>query len=529
MRGGIRLIAVRWPVAALCLAVLAVFIAACGMAQPAETPEAYVLPNPPAETPEAHALPNPLAETPQIYAATNPTWFVPASLEQQIYYALRSDSQVIVRASLQSVVAGVEQDQGASKTYRAVHKLRFTVHEYLEGSGPNEILVVVRGDRTHSTEATALAEAESTKSSRNASWDNRQATLFVGLAAGAAGSSSPRRASLSRLGNPEESVWDYTVDNLSRAWLPAQASGGATGQTANLEFITDGAKSPPPTISLSDLKAKIAGLKAELKAGEGIAGFEKCVRGRILRERIDRADPLGPRSKSKSLASGLRAGSEIYSRENNHGEPKYSNYWLKGPDASLFQALNVDDDSSAATGYTYMLSTARPLTSGSYRVHYVGQHYSDIPCNFKPDNIYSDWTVTVTAPAGTLHEMFFDPVTVGSAVAADAANGTLKPRAFTGAGGASASISRIAYESGQVKIGVTPDNALTGQTVDFIELDGTGSLSLSVASATVDAANDTLSWTVSSAPWADGDKLMVRIHNGTAPAPTPVATATSDS
>ena len=45
---------------------------------------------------------------------------------------------------------------------------------------------------------------------------------------------------------------------------------------------------------------------------------------------------------------------------------------------------------------------------------------------------------------------------------------------------------------------------------------------MNAANATVDAANDTLSWTAPSAAWADGDKLMVRIHNGTAHAPTPL-------
>ena len=63
-----------------------------------------------------------------------------------------------------------------------------------------------------------------------------------------------------------------------------------------------------------------------------------------------------------------------------------------------------------------------------------------------------------------------------------------------------------------MKIKVTPVTALASQVVEVIELDGTGSLSLSVAAATVDAANNTLSWTVSSAPWHNGDKLMVRIH-----------------
>ena len=126
----------------------------------------------------------------------------------------------------------------------------------------------------------------------------------------------------------------------------------------------------------------------------------------------------------------------------------------------------------------------------------------------------------VTATDGTLHELFFDPVTFGSGVATDASNGVLKPATFTDANGASASIGSIAYEysstnsgqGGTVEIEVDPVDALEGQLVDIIELDGTVSLSLDVADATVDSANDTLSWSVSSAPWEDGDLLMVRIR-----------------
>ena len=95
--------------------------------------------------------------------------------------------------------------------------------------------------------------------------------------------------------------------------------------------------------------------------------------------------------------------------------------------------------------------------------------------------------------------------------------------AFTGANGASATISSISYDSSTVKVEVTPDDALVRHVLDFIELDGTVSLSLDVFDATVDAANDTLSWAVSSAPWEDGDKLMVRIRKAPLrppPAPT---------
>ena len=54
--------------------------------------------------------------------------------------------------------------------------------------------------------------------------------------------------------------------------------------------------------------------------------------------------------------------------------------------------------------------------------------------------------------------------------------------------------------------------ALAGRVLDFIELDGRASLSLVIDDATVDAANNTLNWSVSSQPWEDGDKLMLRIR-----------------
>ena len=57
-----------------------------------------------------------------------------------------------------------------------------------------------------------------------------------------------------------------------------------------------------------------------------------------------------------------------------------------------------------------------------------------------------------------------------------------------------------------------PHNGIAGHTLHFIALDGSVPLSLKVADATVDAANDTLSWTVASQPWNDGDKLMLRIR-----------------
>ena len=74
-------------------------------------------------------------------------------------------------------------------------------------------------------------------------------------------------------------------------------------------------------------------------------------------------------------------------------------------------------------------------------------------------------------------------------------------------------IQRIEWASDTVKVKVSPHTGLAGNhKLDFIELDGSVSLSLDVVEATVDSANDTLSWSVASQPWEDGDKLMVRIR-----------------
>ena len=125
----------------------------------------------------------------------------------------------------------------------------------------------------------------------------------------------------------------------------------------------------------------------------------------------------------------------------------------------------------------------------------------------------------MNAPEGTLHEAFFDPITDGTAVAADDSNGVLKPASFTDANGASATLERIAWEpgtgeSGTVKLQVNPPTGLTDQEVNFIALDGSVALSLKVADGTVDPANRTLNWTVGSQPWRSGDKLMLRIREG---------------
>ena len=211
--------------------------------------------------------------------------------------------------------------------------------------------------------------------------------------------------------------------------------------------------------------------------------------------------------------------------------------WLEGKDADLFSVEfgdKVPSDFSGADGnrdlfeFAYRVVSARPLPAGTYTTDYNHRDAHFVPC--EGYTYRYDWTITVESPEGTLHEAFFDPVTDGTAVAADGTNGVLKSATFTDGDGASATIERIAWESGTVKLEVSPHTSLSGHVLDFIELDGTVSLSLNADQATVDAANDTLSWSVGSQPWDDGDELMLRVRRSTpasAAAQTPAQTSAS--
>ena len=234
------------------------------------------------------------------------------------------------------------------------------------------------------------------------------------------------------------------------------------------------------------------------------------------------------------FVSGQSAGTELYEYEEGWAQPaeRKARLWLDGQDAALFGVKLGDlrtgpdrDRDGQSDGFVFdqRVVSARPIPEGSYRFNNHFIPWGFLACGYTSTH---EVTVNVTAPAGVLHELFFDPVTVGTTVAADGANGVLKPASFTDANGASATIESISYsppsagsgQAGIVELEVDPHTGLANHVVDFIELDGTVSLSLKVADATVDGANDTLSWSMSSAPWEDGDKLMVRIHK---PLPAP--------
>ena len=215
-------------------------------------------------------------------------------------------------------------------------------------------------------------------SQRKTDWDDRQGILFLKTGqpyqSGSGQRNSVTPAYEFTLSNPYQGPWDYTVDTLSRAWLPSRDAGTSrtrSSDTVGQAFITDGTASPPPVVLLAELRTQITQLEATMAAGAGIAGFEDCIAGRILRDRIRRAHAPStwtPTQYGATLAAGSAAGTELF-RQNfpsHYRVPQYDRFWVTGPDAEQFQTPLDDDDTDPATGYDTIIVTARPLREGTY-------------------------------------------------------------------------------------------------------------------------------------------------------------------
>ncbi len=457
------------------------------------------------------------------------------SLEERI-----SNHPTIVKVTLTSVsadvVAGAELLQGS---FYVVLKFNLSVSEYLKGSGGNSIVanrVVTReslNQESFDTRKKAEDAISRIRDARDTQWDDREAILFLKDVREVT-FPSLRGENRYFIGHPHTED-NYSISSeLVKAWLPSASSSSAVTDDSQ-EFLLDvpsPSDSTTPTITLGNLKQRITEVNAELNAGDGSDAYKECVKYKYQVEREDNYREATGRAgrnfrvpTSYETVSGQPADTVLFEDQSGgalSAENK-SGLRIDGRDSGLFSVIlgdlvpfedNDGDGQTDVFTFDQSVLTSRPLPAGEYRFN---RHFIPLPFLACNHTLTDELTVTVTAPAGTLHELFFDPVTLRQAqgrpstVGANGTNGVLKPSAFADASGGAATISSISYEAGTVEVGVTPDGALAGHIVDFIELDGTVSLSLDVADATVDAANGTLSWSVSPQPWEDGDMLMVRI------------------
>ena len=510
---------------------------ACGILTPADDPETEVidLSAMHAEGPAAQ-IEDPLPTTEESERTVEvhgdlalPLYAGDSLIEEKII-----ESSVIAKAMMTSFSSEVIVE--ADGKYAVVLKFNLAVSEYLKGTATSSIVAVWVDGSSYDTNAEANDAKAIILAERDDQWDDREAIIFlygVGSGLGASLDAQLQLADhfLLYVGDPYSPDDFYSLHSKRhKAWLPAASSTGSIGDSQ--EFLLD---VPPPTrtITLGDLKGRITEVTAELNGGDGSEEYRECALNKYRYIRNQRNWPeergytYGAWDLDYSLVSGHPAGTVLDRQEVYTGYPAGTEMlpWLEGSGASLFDVAAGDSTASDTDGdgeydttrYDEIVKLARPIPAGEYRFDLKESWPSYAICDFVISN---EWTVTAVAPDGVLHEAFFDPVTDGNAVAADSTNGVLKPATFTDANGASSTIERIAWETlstgsgqaGTVKLRVSPHTSVAGHVMDFIELDGTVSLSLNADDATADAANDTLSWAVASQPWEDGDQLMVRIR-----------------
>ena len=459
------------------------------------------------------------------------------------------DADVIVVANFVSATAGVDTYEGPPPAYLPMHTLNFTATQYLKGTGPTQFTVEVLDYGPHTplsgylNREYVLDLARSSLEARNTQWDSRTGVLFLKGPLAAASEVSTDSSSRSPQSEPagvfhltnnallNQSAFQYTVDTLSRDWLPASEATSSSGrstdgetsntpQPQNQEYIADVSTDPPQILTLSALRTRIAEIDTMLSSGDGSTEFKECIESK-LRSPYHASNWQPMIYKTGLLTSGMPAGTQFGVREVGSVLPPgggYDDYdlYLTGEQSDLFNSTRSDVDHVAGNGFTYHFKTTRPLVAEEYQLHEHSQIWVQMPCNFREshdDAGYSVWDVTVTAPAGALHEAFFDPLTVGTAVKADGSNGVLKPTSFT-VGGTSTELTSLEWASNQVVLTLGTHVSLSGQVLDFIGLGGNIILSLFADDATVDSAAGTYTWSMTSQPWADGDKLMLRIQEG---------------
>lgn len=443
------------------------------------------------ERPDSASLMEPAIPTPTVEISPpipTPLYPIPdqasASLTERIY-----ESDIVVRVLLLSV----ESDG-----------FRFRAIEYMKGTGAAEFTI------------------EADTSLRDTAWDNREAVLFLSRTDGqAAGGSSAASDRFAFAQTTVDRTNAYGIESLNPVWLPAGAGAGATASSADPDYITD-AQSPSggsqnPKVSLAELRAKVAWVEG----GKDITGYDYCITSVVRYERAIREREAGtgrawtPGQVSFQINSGSKARSVVSSYElRDFRDTDYDKFKQIGPDNHLFTKSISDDDAHAHNGYSVSTITQRPLPKGSYRFTTISYPANYLPCEYQFDDSRTgvEIIVTATAPADAVHEAFFDPVNVGSSVAADATNGVLKPTTFT-VSGSSATLTKIAWQGGKTTMEFQPSVSLAGHHADFIGLDGKVALRIDFDDATVKTSGTkrTFEWGVCKQPWVSGDLLMLRM------------------
>lgn len=463
-----------------------------------------------------------------------------ASLAERI-----AGSDIVARVEITSVrqavgsnkIFDVSSSRYLPSTFGKTLEYSFTVHEYLKGSGGSRVVGIAYDTaETYPTRAEADASSTDHLSARDTQWEGREAIVFM------AELSPPEtdryffgyirtrntRFDMYTLASPHAKKW------LPSATEPSDENSNGQREITEREYLVAvprpsgspqsgrTSQSTASTVSLTALKAEVTRIEAEVAAGDGTDAYRYCVYEKYKHQRISDQGLASYIASGQPMADGQPVEAWRFALGSGLAKGVRVNRWKLNSYSSTNGALEGDNSDLFEVSPVGVVKTLRPLPSGVYRFTYLERRPELDPCDSPiPESAkkFRQYAVDVTAPAGALHEAFFDPVTVGTAVKADGSNGVLKPASFTDANHASATLQSISYEPptsgsvhGTVKLQVDPHTGLGGHRLELIELDGSVSLWLDVDAATVDAPNKTLSWPVSSQPWEAGDKLMLRIE-----------------
>ncbi len=464
-----------------------------------------------------------------------------SSLEERIAWV-----DVIARARLTSVSSAAEQLTGETGYVGAI-EYRFQVLEYLHGTGSGDVVAFVLNSGIHyKTTAGTLARGQTLLDERDTQWDDREAIIF--LIDDHPGLPGSKQANRYWLGALSSGGWGdhYTiVSRTQKRWLPAASTGdtseaigasGTGGQRFLLDAPADAASTggsaqaeSTPTITLTEMKAKVADIAQKVAAGGGSEAYRDCLyegyrwerEVSYSKENYKRAFDEGrdyfyirhDQSIGSGLPTGTRAFTDPYGGVGETAPAGAGEFRLMSGAAALF-----------TTKWPGVADTARPLPAGEYKFYYSYRHQQYIICDAHPEEEKKrrEVFVTVTAPAGTVHEAFFDPQTIGIGdgyiSSGNLSTGDLSPAAFT-TGDTTTTITSFYGTGDAVTMTLSPYVDLTTHIFDFITGDGTTMLSLT--GATGDSAAGALTWGVAKQPWSSGDQLMLRISEPPLPTPIP--------
>ena len=186
----------------------------------------------------------------------------------------------VVRASLVSIRA---ESEAVPTGYRPVHRLKYSVHEWLRGGGPSEIEVLLRPDHPPgylpqnrlpwcSSESAAQAYSERLLFARNSRHENHQVLMLLNRDSG---DPSPEY----RLNVRTRRVWDYHTD---REMYFLATTTGLVGNETTFET-----KSTSPVMSLSEFRTRLRDLdyalakSQDFEEGQSVEDYESCIHIRL--------------------------------------------------------------------------------------------------------------------------------------------------------------------------------------------------------------------------------------------------------